>query len=169
MSKAFWLVYQNVHLALHNCAPSSLEDERKIYSEILTRHAAEPKPAATSTPTDPEPKKKEAGEDSEPTLPPCPDSVAQHPHPTYFSRLFVPDNFHPTKLATYLIACVFYAHISRSSPRGLAWRPPSECNEFDCKMKDKYGESFEPEAVSEEDAAFMQDIAHRAVFGDDAL
>jgi len=40
-----------------------------------------------------------------------------------FSRLFMPDDYHPSLLGTYLAACVFFAVITGRSPEGNAYLP----------------------------------------------
>eukprot|EP00300_Choanocystis_sp_HF-7_P034180 c46754_g1_i1.p1 GENE.c46754_g1_i1~~c46754_g1_i1.p1 ORF type:complete len:371 (+),score=100.47 c46754_g1_i1:38-1114(+) len=180
-NKAFWLVYKNVHQEVQRCEPPRYEEAKSRYSQILEAHLlTHPAPEkkekkekalkgekADTADKEDKSEKKDKGEkeESAPTLPSYPDPVCEAGR-TMFSRLFMPDDFHPTKLGSYLIALVFYAQLTGESPRGLSWRPPAECNEFDCKMTTKFGESFQPEEVSEEDAVYLQDVAHRAVFGD---
>ena len=40
---------------------------------------------------------------------------------TIFSRLYLSDGSHPSRLGTYLAACTFYASLMGESPVGLAW------------------------------------------------
>jgi hypothetical protein len=40
-----------------------------------------------------------------------------------FSRLYAGDGSHPSRLGTYLAACVFYASLTGNSPEGLLWAP----------------------------------------------
>jgi hypothetical protein len=40
-----------------------------------------------------------------------------------FARLYAGDGSHPSRLGTYLAACVFYAANTGSSPEGLNWAP----------------------------------------------
>ena len=86
-----------------------------------------------------------------------------------FARLFQPDAFHPSRLGSYLAACVF-ARVLLKERAGdrlafpAAWRPAAECS-LDAKLRTKFGGEWEPEGMSEEDAAQLQDAALRAVEG----
>lgn len=85
--------------------------------------------------------------------------------PSLFHRLFDDiDTFHPSKLGSYLAACCFWGVLSGNSPTLLSWIPDAESTqEWDDKMIRKYGDRFKPEVVTEEIAAYLRDVAHRAV------
>lgn len=68
------------------------------------------------------------------------------PH-SLFSRLFAPDNFHPSQLGSYLAACVLYHQISGRSPSSLS-------------LSDA---TWAEEALSPAMMQTLQDFAHAAV------
>ena len=80
-----------------------------------------------------------------------------------FSRLFAPDDFHPSRLGTYLAACVFALVLTGVSPLGSPFRP-ARCG-FDDRVLEKNPgwEGEWPAAVSDVDAARLQRAAHAAV------
>ena len=80
-----------------------------------------------------------------------------------FSRCFAPDNFHPSRLGTYLAACVFALVLAGVSPLGSPFRP-KRCG-FDDRIlaKSPDWEGEWPAEVGDEDAARLQRAAHAAV------
>lgn len=98
-----------------------------------------------------------------------------------FHRLYAPDDFHPSRLGSYLAACVFFAVLSGTSPagRGLGLglgvgdlASPSR-TDFEAgvaaKLPELYreaseGGSWRPDPITEELALTLQQVAHRCVF-----
>ncbi len=60
-----------------------------------------------------------------------------------FHQLYAGDGSHPSRLGTYLSACVFYAALTGNSPVGLTWAP---------------------DTISESDRAALQSAADRLMF-----
>ena len=79
-----------------------------------------------------------------------------------FRRLFVPDQFHPSRIGTYLAACVIFACLTGLSPIGLPYLP-SGCK-LDGALKSKFGANWEPESISSELSRLLQSVAHDAVW-----
>mmetsp|Transcript_57456 Transcript_57456/g.130189 ORF Transcript_57456/g.130189 Transcript_57456/m.130189 type:complete len:276 (-) Transcript_57456:127-954(-) len=77
-----------------------------------------------------------------------------------FSRLYAPDTFHPSRLGTYLAACVFFAAVTGKTPVGLPWRPPPSCA-HDEEMLRADG-SWQPREMSEGDVCTLQAAAEWA-------
>lgn len=81
-----------------------------------------------------------------------------------FPRLYAPDHFHPSRLGTYLAACVFYsAFTGGKSPTGLEYLPRG--GPFDAHQRRRSGwiEDQFPLDVSLEDARVMQMLAWERV------
>ena len=83
---------------------------------------------------------------------------------TLFSRLYAPDGHHPSRLGSYLAACVFYATLTGESPEGHAYRPPPRCAHddvvqaaFSCLQP-----GWQPAAMDDGDRAALQAAAARA-------
>lgn len=89
-------------------------------------------------------------------------------HPaSFFARLFLPDEFHPSRLGSYLAACVFTHTLLDAMREGAfptSWRPAAECA-LDERLREEFGSGWEPAHMSEEDAARLQRAAWRAVQG----
>lgn len=83
-----------------------------------------------------------------------------------FYRLYQPDNFHPSKLGTYMAACVFYAVLYGKDPRSLEWYPEDALTAFDLGLQEpkRFGPSFKPEVCGAEIAAVLRAAAYTAVF-----
>mmetsp|Transcript_24492 Transcript_24492/g.51278 ORF Transcript_24492/g.51278 Transcript_24492/m.51278 type:complete len:291 (-) Transcript_24492:252-1124(-) len=97
------------------------------------------------------------------------EEVAQGRTPTHasslFSRLFVPDHFHPSRIGTYLAACTFVElliHDRHELSFPASWRPPAECA-FDESLRERFGSDWRPERMSDEEAARLQHAARKAV------
>lgn len=82
-------------------------------------------------------------------------------HQSLFYRLYVPDNFHPSRIGTYLAACVFYGVLSGKSPMGLSYIPQGCAH--DTRLQKRFGEDWRPEEVSPSTASYLQEVAHRAL------
>ena len=83
---------------------------------------------------------------------------------TLFSRLYAPDGHHPSRLGSYLAACVFYATLTGESPEGHSYRPPPRCAHddvvqaaFSCLQP-----GWQPAAMDDGDRAALQAAAARA-------
>jgi len=83
-----------------------------------------------------------------------------------FARLFVPDAFHPSRLGSFLAASVFAQLLLGGDAERLAasrgFRPAPACA-LDAKLQEQYGDGWQPEEMSEEEAARLQEAARRAV------
>ena len=79
-----------------------------------------------------------------------------------FRRLYAPDNFHPSRLGSYLAACTFAYQLTAQSPVGSAFRPAARCVHDD-QMIAELGEEWEPREMSDNDAARLQLAAAAAV------
>ena len=98
------------------------------------------------------------------------DEVAAGRDPTsddsLFARLFAPDKFHPSRLGSFLAACVFAYVILAGDDAAIAasraFRPAESCD-LDAKLAERYGPDWKPEPISDMDAAQIQDAARRAV------
>lgn len=83
-----------------------------------------------------------------------------------FARLYAPDAFHPSRIGSFLAACVFTrvllegddARISQS----LAFRPADSCK-LDRRLQDKYGDEWAPRIMDEADVARVQRAAAKAL------
>ena len=80
-----------------------------------------------------------------------------------FRRLYAPDDLHPSRLGSYLAACVFFAALTgahvEDSAAASRFRP-SEA-EHDRKMREKHG--WEPGELDDAAAARLQSAAKAAV------
>ena len=84
-----------------------------------------------------------------------------------FSRLYAPDDFHPSRLGSYLSCCCFYAALTGASPVGTPFRPAERC-EHDERMLAAHPSdavAWAPKPLSEADALALQQAAAFAVRG----
>lgn len=113
----------------------------------------------------------------------------QHPD-SLFARLYAPDAYHPSRLGTFLAACVFYGVISGRSPRNLHFEArgakpgahlPQDRIEgylvskvfqdtaFDEYMKKKIGDNqWVPEVMTPELVRPLVAFAHATLYPEDA-
>ena len=86
-----------------------------------------------------------------------------------FSRLYVADAFHPSRLGTFLAANVFFATLTQKSPRGNLYRPPVDLRVRPLKHSHNHSPKEEEtdinEKITRELAELLQSVAHHAVFG----
>jgi hypothetical protein len=83
-----------------------------------------------------------------------------------FNKLFVLDKIHPSRLGTYLAACVFMHALGDEEQiaASKSYRPPPKCAHDDSLMEElKYGPDWRPAPMSEEEAATLFRIAAEAV------
>jgi len=83
-----------------------------------------------------------------------------------FARMFVPDKFHPSRLGSFLAACVFAYVLLAGDDAAIAasraFRPAENCA-LDAKLAQTYGTDWSPEPMSDADVLRIQDAAWRAV------
>ena len=113
----------------------------------------------------------------------------QHPD-SLFARLYAPDTYHPSRLGTFLAACVFYGVISGRSPRDLHFeargaKPGAHLAKdriegylvskvfqdtaFDEYMKKKIGDNqWVPEVMTPELVRPLVAFAHATLYPEDA-
>ena len=79
-----------------------------------------------------------------------------------FSRLFAPDKFHPSRLGSFLAACVYVEMLRGDAAFPLQWLPAPRCAHDD-KLTAHFGAEWSPSAMSNEEAGRLQRIAQAAV------
>ena len=106
----------------------------------------------------------------------------QHPD-SLFARLYAADGYHPSRLGSFLAACVFYGVISGNSPKFLEFDVRGRTlaiegflvgkafidSGFDDYMINKLGpEKWQPEPLTPELVRPLQAFAHAVLYPDDA-
>jgi hypothetical protein len=106
----------------------------------------------------------------------------QHPD-SLFARLYAADGYHPSRLGSFLAACVFYGVISGNSPKFLEFDVRGRTlaiegflvgkafvdSVFDDYMINKVGpEKWQPEPLTPELVRPLQAFAHAVLYPDDA-
>ena len=106
----------------------------------------------------------------------------QHPD-SLFARLYTADGYHPSRLGSFLTACVFYGVISGNSPKFLEFDVRGRTlaiegflvgkafidSTFDDYMITKLGqEKWQPEPLAPELVRPLQAFAHAALYPEDA-
>ena len=79
-----------------------------------------------------------------------------------FRQLFAPDDFHPSRLGSYLAACTFAYVLTGTSPVGTSFRPAARCA-HDEKLIAKGGAAWEPKSMSDAEVKRLQEAAAWAV------
>ncbi len=89
-------------------------------------------------------------------------SLVRQRYPEMFPRLYVPDMFHPSRLGSFLAACVIYATLTGYSPCNTSYIPTG-CK-HDHSLRKRFPPPWEPEKLSADDAVLLRRIAHDAVW-----